>query len=249
MVLAVLPGNLPEPPTPGADPGHKHMIRRDYILRMIEEFMQVLSRLQAMKRGELWSQASTELDAGFQRLVASGAAGVAQLSETELLARLLQGEPTAVVRTKTRLLVTLLKEAGEFAAEQNRLDESRSYYLKGLHLLLRNPLGTSDPESPEFVPSVEAFVAALAEAPLPLQTQALLMQHFEGTGQLAKAEDALYRMLEIEPKNPAIVEFGITFYQRLGSQSEARLAAGNLPRREVEAGLAELRRRQESLKV
>jgi hypothetical protein len=37
-------------------------------------------------------------------------------------------------------------------------------------------------------------------------------------------------------------EWGIAFYQRLQQQSDTALASGNLPRAEVEAGLAEVRK-------
>jgi len=36
------------------------MIRRDYILRMIEEFIQALSRIRALKKDQLWSEAAVE---------------------------------------------------------------------------------------------------------------------------------------------------------------------------------------------
>ena len=184
------------------------------------------------------------LDAEFQRLVGAGAQAVARLSETELLARLIQGEPTPVVRHKALLVTTLLAEAGDVAAAQDRTEESRECYLKALHLLL-DTLARNDPFGcPEFVPKVEMLKAALAGKPLPAQTQGMLMQHYERIGDFAQAEDALFALLEAEPDNAAIVEFGIEFYQRLLGQSNATLAAANLPRAEVQEGLKELQRRR-----
>jgi hypothetical protein len=91
---------------------------------------------------------------------------------------------------------------------------------------------------------VESFVQVLQDTPLPLNTQARLMQHFERLGEFSKAEDALFAMLEAEPREPKLLEFGIGFYARLGAQSDAALSAGNLPRAELQAGLAELERRR-----
>ena len=91
------------------------MIRRDYILRMIQDFMAILTRLNSLKQGQLWGDANALLDEEFKRLVASGCKGVVSLSETELLARLITGEPTMVVREKTLILTRLLKEAGDLA--------------------------------------------------------------------------------------------------------------------------------------
>ena len=222
------------------------MIRRDYILRMIEEFCDALARIRALKTDRRWQEAAGTLEEQFQRLIGLDARAASCLTETELLARLIQGEPTLAVREKTLLLSTLFREAGDVAAAQDRFAESRACYLKGLHLLLET-LGRSDVfECPDFVPRVEAFAAALNDAPLPPPTQALLMQHYERNGEFAKAEDALFALLEAEPNNPGVVEFGVAFYERLQNQSEASLADGNLPRAEVEAGLAELRGRKAS---
>ena len=54
-------------------------------------------------------------------------------------------------------------------------------------------------------------------------------------------------MLDAEPNDARLLDFGITFYQRLKSQSDASLRAGNLPRGELQAGLAELERRRAGL--
>jgi Family of unknown function (DUF6483) len=223
------------------------MIRRDYIIRMIEEFFQALSRIKSLKNAQQWREADSSIEQEFGRLIGMDAKAVAQLSETELLARLVRGEPTLAVREKTLILATLLKEAGDVLAEQGRREDSRMSYLKGLHLVL-DTLGRGEVfECPQFVPKVEEFVVALGESPLPLETEARLMQHYERTGEFAKAEDALFAMLDAEPDNSPLLELGISFYRRLESQSDGRLNDGNLPRAEVEAGLADLNARKGAL--
>jgi Family of unknown function (DUF6483) len=220
------------------------MIRRDYILRMIEEFIQALARINALKQGQRWQQAAGVVDEEFQRLIGAGADAVARLTETELLARLIRGEPTQAVREKTLILTALLKEAGDVAATQERAEEGRSCYLKGLHLLLETLAREEVSTFPDFVPQVGIFLAALRGSLVPLETQAFLMQHYERSGEFAKAEDALFAMLEAEPGKAGLVEFGASFYARLQGQNDAALVAGNLPRPELEAGLAELRKRR-----
>jgi hypothetical protein len=208
---------------------------------MIEEFIRMLARINSLKQGQLWREASGVVDEEFLRLIAVDAAGAAKLSDTELLARLIKGEPTQVVREKTLIVTALFKEAGDLAVAENRVEEGRSLYIKGLDLLL-DVLSREEPfECPEFVPRVETFVAALQDSPLPLQTYAGLMQHYERIGEFAKAEDCLFGMLECEPHNSGLVEFGTAFYERLRRQSDATLVAGNLPRAEIEAGLLELK--------
>ncbi|MEO8427062.1 MAG: DUF6483 family protein [Verrucomicrobiota bacterium] len=220
------------------------MIRRDFILRMIEEFAQALARINSFKRDGRWSEASETLDAEFKRLIGEGAEAVARLSESELLARLMQNEPTHVLRDKTLILTALLNEAGDVAAAQGCIEESRLGYLKALHLLLEVLARGEVIEWPEFVPKVEMLESALKGAQLSVPTHALLMQHRERTGEFAKAEDVLFAMLEAEPDNDAIGEFGVAFYRRMLSQSDSALTAANLPRAEVEEGLKELESRR-----
>jgi hypothetical protein len=220
------------------------MIRRDYILRMIEEFIQALARLRSLKQSQCWAEAGDELDAEFKKLVGDGAQAIARLSETELLARLMQEGPTQLVRDKTLMLTALLTEAGDVAAAEDRAEESRECYLKALHLLLDVFARDEGFECPEFMPKVEMIVAALQSAPLPIRSAAMLMLYYEHAGEFAKAEDELFAMLDAEPYNDTLKGFGITFYQRLLAQSDAALEAANLPRAEVEEGLKELQARQ-----
>jgi len=220
------------------------MIRRDYILRMIEEFIRALARINSLKQGQRWNEAAEALDDEFNRLIGTGAQAAARLSETDLLARLAQDGPTQTVRDKTLLLTTLLKEAGDVATAEDRMEEGRECYLKALHVLLE-VLGREDVfECPEFVPRVESLKQALQGTPLSMRTHAMLMQHHERTGEFAKAEDELFAMLDAEPDNERLVEFGSAFYRRLLAQSDTALNDADLPRAEVEEGLKELQARR-----
>lgn len=220
------------------------MIRRDYILRMIEEFTEALARINASKHGQKWDEATGDVDTQFKQLIGINPQAILQMSETEILARTVHGEPTHLARDKILMVTTLLKESGDIAQARDRTVEAHGYYLKSLHLLL-DTLGRGEIfECPEFVPKVQALREALEGLPLPVRTQAMLMQHFERNGGFAKAEDALFAMLEAEPEPNGVVEFGVAFYQRLLDRTDAALIAGALPRAEVAEGLRGLRDRQ-----
>ncbi|HTX22539.1 MAG TPA: DUF6483 family protein [Candidatus Aquilonibacter sp.] len=221
------------------------MLRRDYILRMIEEFVQTLARLKALKNEQRWGEVSEKLEDGFKKLLGEGAQTATRLSEEELRVRLMQEGPTQLVREKTLMLATLLKEAGDVAAAEGKLDEGRNCHLKSLHLLLGELEEDDIFECPAFIPKIEALTAALrgAPPPLPVRTCAMLMQHYERAGEFAKAEDALFAMLEAEPDNGRVVDFGIAFYHRLLAKTDDALTVAGLPRAEVEDGLKELQSR------
>src|SRR5579864_5627822 len=140
------------------------MIRRDYILRMLAEFFEVLSRIRKLQKGQQWNEASRLTDQELQELIGLSAADAIQLSETELLARLVKGESTLAVREKSLMLATLLKEAGDIATGESKSEQSRAFHLKGLHLLL-GLLAREDPfDFPEFVPRIEGFLSALGDS-------------------------------------------------------------------------------------
>lgn len=219
------------------------MIRRDYILVMIEEFGRVLAQLKASRNGLRWDEAQQAIDAQCQILAAANSTQLAQLSETELIARLAQGQPGVVVRQKLYFLVTLFEEAAATQAAQAKDAQARALRLKALHLLLEAIVQDEASGYPAFVPRIEIMVAALSDAPLPPQTNALLMRHYEATRQWSKAEDALFSLLDNAADDPAAIELGRAFYQRILRQSDASLEEGKLPRAEADDGLAELLRR------
>jgi tetratricopeptide (TPR) repeat protein len=219
------------------------MIRRDYLLRMVEQCVQALARGSRLTQERAFEAARGELDQGIRDLAGLDLEQVSRLSEAELMALLLRGEPTQVLRQKCMLLTALLRQAGDLQSAQGNAVEARMLYLKALNLQLDVLGRESSFEFPEVVPRVEVLLSALQGEPLPLPSSAALMQYYERLGQFGKAEDALFAMLEAQPAHAGLVEFGIRFYEGLLRQGDEALALGNLPRPEVEAGRAELKSR------
>jgi hypothetical protein len=223
------------------------MIRRDYLLRQIEEFVAAIAKMAVLAKNQQWQEASKVAGSQFQALAGADAAELLKLSGTDLLARVVQGEPTHVVENKIFMLATLFKAQGDVLAGGGQPEESQPYYLKGLHLLLNTFAQSQTSQRPDFLPTVEAFLIGLHDSPLPVETHAMLMRHYEQIGEFSKAEDALFAMVETEPANAELLNFGISFYQRLFVLNDVKLAEGNLPRAEVNAGLAELKARKAGL--
>lgn len=216
------------------------MIRRDYFLRMVEEFAEMLSRIRRQIAARQYDQAGEDLDRAFLDLMGQGADAVSQLSETELLAQLTLNEPTHVVRQKSFMLIALLQETGQLHIAEHREAEGHVCWLKALDLSLMLQLQDADFEFPEFVPKIEMLHEQLRETDLPLRTQAGLWRHYERVGAYGKSEDVLFTLLEAEPNNDALLTEAKLFYERLLRQSDEALEMGNLPRKEVVFGLAEL---------
>ena len=99
------------------------MIRHDYILRMIEELRQVLAGIVALKQERRCQEVQGTLDEQFKRFVGAGASEAVAFSDTELSARVMQGEATQFVHDKALILVRFFQEAGDSAVAQDRPDE------------------------------------------------------------------------------------------------------------------------------
>jgi hypothetical protein len=217
------------------------MLRRDYIIDAIEEFAAVLAKILGFTKAGEWQKASATANEEFQRMVGMDASQALRMSETELFARLIEGEPTQAAERKVFTLALLFRANGDVLAGQDRKEECREYYLKGLDLLLNSLELTAIGDRPDFVPTVEAFFINLSDSPLPTKTKVMLMRHYERAGDFAKAQDALFAIAESELPGTELLEFGESFYQRLLNRSDAVLLAGNLTRAEAEAGLAGFR--------
>jgi hypothetical protein len=205
---------------------------------MIEEFAEVLRRIDEKIDGVQPAQADELLDKAFLDLTGQGAEAVSRLSEDELMARLTMEGPTHTIRIKAAMLVALLQQAGEAHATADRDAEAEECWLKALNLLLILQMQDIDFELPEFVPTIDLLRSQLGE--LPLRTNAALWRHYERIGMYAKSEDALFALLAAEPDNDVLKTEARAFYQRLLRQSDSALESGNLPRAEVEEGLAKI---------
>ncbi len=219
------------------------MIRRDYILRMVEEFVRAVARIQELKKKQSWGEARSEIEKELKQLFGGSIKEIEKLSETEILGKLIASDSAFIVKEKATILATLLKESGDVAIGNGDVEKGRALHLKGFNLLL-GLLNRGDIyDVPEYSPSVETFLQALGDDPLPLDTLAKLMQYFERTGNFARAEDVLFEIAEAGDFQAELRRFGVSFYERLLARTDEQLQSGGLPREEVESGLEEFKNR------
>ena len=218
------------------------MFRQDYIIRMIQEFGQILLGVRDLIRGLRYTEALDRLDESCQQLAGLDIDGVASRPLAELLARLTFGDEPDVARDKCVACAAALQAAGAAYAGLGRAQDSSACYLQALNLTLEVHLQNEHASLPDYAPTPEELVVQLNAYTLPPRTNATLLRYYEQDASYGKAEDALFAMLDVEPENAAARDLGQAFYERLLQLSDAALEAGNLPRAEVEAGLVELGR-------
>lgn len=219
------------------------MIRQDYILRLIAKFGEVLAQIVAHTKARNLDEAKELIAQTTEELVGMSVDEVCAQSDSRLVSLLIAGLPHQEGRQRAFMLVTLLHEAAENAGLQGAADRGRLLQLKALNLLLAIGQFADEDVVPEHAPRVADLVDRLGERELPPRTLVGLIQHYEMSGQLAKAEDRLFDLIEtVETPRPAL-ELANAFFRRQLAKSDEELVRGELPRAEVEAGLDEIDKR------
>jgi hypothetical protein len=219
------------------------MIREDYLIGWIKRYLRWLAEITGFLKATDYEAAAQRADLALRELLGLGADSVVSLTDGEMIARLAVGDPPPIVRDKCLLLAALLNQLGKVAAGRKDPETARDCWVKSLQVALGTALqGGGD--LPEYAPSIGELLGQLDAALLPPRTQAALVLYHEQRGEFARAEDSLFRFLDAAEDAPEALAIGRAFYQRLEVLSDEALAAGDLPRAELEAGLAELDRRQ-----
>lgn len=219
------------------------MIRQDYILRLIEKFGQVLAEIVAHTKAHNLEEAKELIAQTTEELVGLSVDGVCAQSESKLVSLLIAGLPHQEARQRSFMLVTLLNEAADNAGRLDDTDRERALKLKALNLLLAIGQFADEDVVPEYAPRVDDLVGQLGVDELPPRTLVGLAQHYETYGMLAKAEDRLFDLIEVSEHPRPALELANAFFRRQLAKSDEELVRGELPRVEVEAGLAEIEKR------
>jgi tetratricopeptide (TPR) repeat protein len=216
------------------------MPRDDYVRRLIAEMGRAWSRIVALIQARRLPAARAAVEQALPQLLGLSVDTARTLAPHELVARLMIGEAPAEGRDKCVALAALLKALGDIITAEGDADAGAEDYRKALEVLLTVLAHSPGYTPPDYAPPVAELAETLTMYQLPLQTNRLLMDYYERIGAYARAEDALFEMLDTHPEDPETLDLGRAFYTRLLLQSDERLAVGDLTRREVEAGLSEL---------
>lgn len=210
------------------------MIRRDYVMRQVQELVQVLARALFLRtRGE-YDKAIKEIRRALKDLD----------PETEPDALDAQGwldlcrKHQDVVGPLMEVVGSLLRERAASLAAAGQGVESVHARTAGLTLHLDSILRATHPVTTELLTQIDDDIGALAVESLPAATLSRLACYFEQRGRLAAAEDILFDWLA-KGDSDAVVA-GRAFYGRLAQLSDERLREGGLSRDEVAAGRADL---------
>lgn len=222
------------------------LVQRDYILRIIEQLGEVLSHVLHLRRGGSLLEARQYIEQSIGRLVGMEMDTVTDLSADELAAeirgRLANHKQRQLVSDQIVVLAGLLHESAHIHDDAGDGAAARADRIKALELYV-HVLTVDEPGCIPAEAAIDVILSELEEDP-PAAVMRRLVQIYETAGRFDDAEDWLFHLLDASPNDPAILDEGIAFYERLLTLDDATLAAGNLPTDEALASLAELLVRQ-----
>lgn len=215
-------------------------MREDYLLRHIRQFIQALTSIRGLAAIRQEHAALDAINEAAGQLLGLRSSRGPLLSVRERVSQLTVGELAELGHETRAALASLLKEAAAIHIRQDRETEGYRCYVQALHLMLDMAEHDGAAVLPDWAPRIEDLVAALAPFSLPPSLNAMLLEYYERTGAYGKAEDILFAMRAQAPEDDSVRTSGRAFYRRLQHRTDDDLMAGNLPRDEVDTGLAGL---------
>ena len=206
----------------------------DFLTRMQAQLLATLERARQLAAEGRTAEALTALHEAQRSLVGLDSDLLRRLSSADLL--LLLG-PAGVPDVERCLhCAELLSAELDIRAAHGEADPAQAQ--KALELYL-----SALSAEPGFAPHYRAQLGALTRHlgyDVPAAALPLLVEVYTHAGNFAEAENWLYRWRELEPE--AAGAKTEAFYRKLLTLGDEVLAAGGLPRDEVEEGLADVTR-------
>lgn len=203
------------------------MFQKDYILRLIEQFIKILARVLKLREQGQHEQAIQEISEAYRTLLGLSAEMVHSLSEEQLREFLHVGARWNPERCE--VLAALLKEEGENLVPSGRIEDAAILFAKSLSLYL---------EIPHKAEPISDLIEKLKDFRFSNPMLRKLFRYYERMGCYDVAENILFELAECgEPK---ILDQGREFYERLKRKTPTELKQGNLPLEEIEEGLQQL---------
>jgi hypothetical protein len=214
------------------------MIQRDQTSILVAEMTSALSRIAALKKEKLYDDAIDQINHTLHTDLGLSPRFVKGLTAGDLLGMFHSGFISA---ERLIVLAKLLQERADINWVQGQPDNGLIRTIKALTLYLEVFDKGRQSVFAEYFSDIELLAGNLGDYQLPADTCKKLFRYYEQAGKFSKAEDVLFEGLETSADSGWLQE-GRSFYERLSAKSDEELAAGNLPREELEESQADLAR-------
>jgi len=206
------------------------LIRKDYILRLIDELVRVLARVFQLKDLKSFDEALQLLRRESERLLGLDG-GMMEILTTEDIRKALRSPEAALVAGR------ILEEMALIYEQTGEHQRATATAVKALDLYVGLMAYDPDAVDDDYRARMNGLADAIAERDLPWDDRRTLIRCYESLGRYANAEDLLFELIHEGFDRDRIIEDASAFYRRLLSKSDEELRAGGLPRREVNDGM------------
>ena len=211
------------------------MIRRDYIMRIVQEMAQVLARVITLKDRQEYDQAMRELGAALRKLREAPSGTPDEASLEDWIALCHQHGPAA--SGLMMAVANLLAEQGELLTCQGESPAAHRSNALALGLSLEALLNGEAFVSAELLRNIDRLTGLVWQSLADGGVWRRLLGYYEARGRYAQAEDTLFAWQATGDRASAAT--GLAFFARLDTLSDDELTHGNLPREEVKEGRRE----------
>ncbi len=215
------------------------MFQKDYIMRLVQQLSQALTRILFQKDSKQYQQALEEIQKSGQLFLGLDLNAIGAFSYEDLhdALRIRNAQDAEHVS----LVAELLRHQGDCFAFEGQPEAAHQSYALALTLYL--DLGTAanpGPQLADLPARIDLLLYSLDPLALDAAVRLKLFRYFDAAGRYAEAEDLLFHLADEQP-SPALYDEGLAFFDRLLHTSYRHLKAGNLPYEEVKEGLAAFR--------
>ena len=204
------------------------MIQRDFIMRMVQQFVAALLRMINLRTEGQTEQANQAIEQAYRSALGCGSEFIESLSGDEMLGMMRSGifSPEQVL-----IAARLIEEqaGGEESDSPDRLPKS-------LHLYLGVFAGPGSIILAEFAERIDLLVERIPVEQIAQQTLLLGVAYYANVGSFDRAESMLFHAAEQDPQSSDVIACGRGFYRDLEELPDDKLTSGGLPREEMMQG-------------
>ncbi len=216
------------------------MLHKDYIMRMIEQFSNVLAQIIFNREIKKYELAESEIQKAYKDLLGSDREFILSLSDDTILQLFKSSSDTGYERCV--FIAELLNEEAQIVESKGGSARIASdLYSKTFSVLAQVIIESKYWRQEYYLQKLNDLAEKIHQNDIPAKTQFKLFRFYEISGSFAKAENILFALIELQ--YPVIFIEGEQFYQRLLKRTDEELCAGNLPRDEVNDGLQIIRKK------
>ncbi|MES0361764.1 MAG: DUF6483 family protein [Anaerolineales bacterium] len=211
------------------------MLTEDYIMRMINQMVAVLTKLIGLKDAGQYQSAQQVIDQSLEQLLGLKPELLKHMDDSSILNLLTsQGE---LGTERLYILAELYRHEGDILIAQNMTQEAIFDYQRALSFYLQLPDDQKDQDSSKIKQKITDLFIELENVNLPVEILYQLFDFFERNGEFAFIEDVIARLLKSPEARPHIIPDIITYYEQLLESNEWEAYSGGLSRAQAEQKL------------